>query len=153
MAIRSPGCWPFRDIGSFHRAVILSSYFILSLSTPASPHPYWFFCNPLVLKAEKLHSLSPVDIISFKMQEHTFYIPIIHFEHSLRKSYDLGHQFTLMPFPDDLEKEYRLFGHGYFKRRYGDELIKERRIDFIYSLENDLIKLNKPPKIVVECIS
>ena len=73
------------------------------------------------------------------MQEHTFYIPIIHLEHSLRKSYDLGHQFTLMPFPDDLEKEYRLFGHGYFKRRYGDELIKEIKKAYI-------LKYVRPPE-------
>lgn len=59
------------------------------------------------------------------MQGHTFYVPIIQFEHSLRKSYELGYEFTLMPFPDHLEKEYRLFGHGYFKRRYGDQIIKE----------------------------
>jgi len=59
------------------------------------------------------------------MQEHFFYIPLIHLEHGLRKTYQLGHGFTLLPFPVDLEKEYRLFGHGYFKRHYGDQIIKE----------------------------
>lgn len=67
------------------------------------------------------------------MQEHIFYISLIHFEHSFRKHYPLGHGFTLMPFPEDLEKAYRLHGHGYFKRHYGDQIIKE--IKKTYCLE------------------
>jgi hypothetical protein len=67
------------------------------------------------------------------MQEHTFYIPLIHLEHGFRKTYKLGYDFTLQPFPADLEKEYRLFGHGYFKRHYGDQIIKE--IKKAYCLE------------------
>jgi hypothetical protein len=59
------------------------------------------------------------------MQDHIFYIPLTHFEHSFRKTYTLGHGFNLLPFPNNLEKEYRLFGHGYFKRHYGDQDIKE----------------------------
>jgi len=67
------------------------------------------------------------------MQEHIFYIPLIHLEHGLRKTYKVCPGFSLLPFPDDLEKEYRLFGHGYFKRRYGDQIIKD--IKKTYCLE------------------
>lgn len=67
------------------------------------------------------------------MEEHTFYIPLIHLEHGFRKTYKLGYGFTLLPFPVDLEKEYLLFGHGYFKRHYGDQIIKE--IKKTYCLE------------------
>lgn len=59
------------------------------------------------------------------MQEHIFYIPLLHLEHGLRKTYKFCHDYSLLPFPDDLEEEYRLFGHGYFKRRYGDQVIKD----------------------------
>ncbi|GEM_PF-1802962 len=61
------------------------------------------------------------------MQEHIFYIPLIHLEHGLRKTYKLCHGFSLLPFPDNLEKEYRLFGHGYFRRRHGDLVVKEAK--------------------------
>lgn len=61
------------------------------------------------------------------MEEHTFYIPLIHFEHRFRKTYKIGHGFMLMPFPSRLEEEYRLFGHGYFRRHYGDLIIKEAK--------------------------
>jgi len=67
------------------------------------------------------------------MQEHIFYIPLIHLEHRFRKTYKLCHGFSLLSFPDDLEKEYRLFGHSYFKRRYGDQIIKD--IKKTYCLE------------------
>jgi hypothetical protein len=73
------------------------------------------------------------------MEAHTFYVPIINLEHNFRKSYDIGHRFTITPFPDRLEKEYRLFGHGYFKRRYGDQIIKEIQKTYV-------LKYDRPPE-------
>lgn len=61
------------------------------------------------------------------MEEHLFYIPLIQLEHNLKKPYDLGNGFALGPFPRKIEEEYRLYGHGYFKRHYGDQVIKEAK--------------------------
>lgn len=65
------------------------------------------------------------------MIEHLFLIPVVNFRHRLRKQLPLAEGFSLIPFPARIEKDYRLFGHGYYKRHYGDLLLKEIRPNFL----------------------
>jgi hypothetical protein len=59
------------------------------------------------------------------MEKHIFYIPVTQFQHRLKKEYPLSEQFSLVPFPRKIEDEFRFFGHGYYKRHYGDLFLKE----------------------------
>lgn len=65
------------------------------------------------------------------MEEHLFYIPVVQFKHRLKKEYSIAQGFSLVPFPDKLEQDFRLFGHGYYKRHYGDLFLKEVRRSFL----------------------
>jgi len=65
------------------------------------------------------------------MLEHLFYIPVTQFVHRLKKEYVLSPEFSLLPFPERLEKEFRLFGHGYYKRHFGDLFLKEIQSSFL----------------------
>ena len=59
------------------------------------------------------------------MADNIFYIPIVNFHHRLSKEYELGEGFTLVKLPKEYDLEFRTFGHGYYKRHYGDQLLKE----------------------------
>ena len=65
------------------------------------------------------------------MIDHLFYIPVTQFLHRLKKEYVLSPQFSLLPFPAKLAKEFSLFGHGYYKRHYGDLFLKEIQSSFL----------------------
>ncbi len=61
------------------------------------------------------------------MADTIIYIPIVNFRHRLSKEYDLGEGFSLVKFPKTFDVEYRTFAHGYFKRHFGDQFIKEAK--------------------------
>jgi hypothetical protein len=82
------------------------------------------------------------------MEEHLFYIPLVHFQHRLKKEHALTQQFSLVPFPEKLEKDFRLFGHGYYKRHYGDIFLKEVRQSYLLRYAWKTGRFKSPQELV-----
>jgi hypothetical protein len=55
----------------------------------------------------------------------TFYIPIIALRHQWTKEFQLGQGFELVRFPSSVAEAYREFDHGMFRKRHGENLLRE----------------------------
>ncbi|MFZ5876005.1 MAG: hypothetical protein ACOYXU_06300 [Nitrospirota bacterium] len=55
----------------------------------------------------------------------TFYIPIIALRHQWTKEYQLGQGFELVRFPSPVADAYREHDHGLFRKRHGENLLRE----------------------------
>jgi hypothetical protein len=63
----------------------------------------------------------------------TFYIPIVALRHQWTKEFQLGQGFELVRFPSSVAEAYREFDHGMFRKRHGENLLRE--IQNSYSLK------------------
>ena len=65
----------------------------------------------------------------------TFYIPLTSLRHQWVKDYQLGQGFDLVRLPSRLAEAYMEFDHGFFRRRYGELLIKDIQNNYCLKLE------------------
>ena len=78
----------------------------------------------------------------------TFYIPLTALRHQWVKEYELGQGFDLVRFPARLAEAYRDFDHGYFRRRYGEQLINDIQGNYCLKLEWPIDPFQTPEEMV-----
>ncbi|MEO5656662.1 MAG: hypothetical protein ABIO65_06355 [Nitrospiria bacterium] len=78
----------------------------------------------------------------------TFYIPLIALRHQWIKEYELGQGFDLVRLPASLVEGYREFDHGLFRRRYGEQLIKEIEGNYCLKLQWPIEAFQTPEEMV-----
>ena len=78
----------------------------------------------------------------------TFYIPLTALRHQWVKEYELGQGFDLVRFPARLAEAYREFDHGYFRRRYGEQLINDIQGSYCLKLEWPIDPFKTPEEMV-----
>lgn len=65
----------------------------------------------------------------------TFYIPLIGLRHQWIKEYELGQGFDLVRLPAALVDAFRDFDQGMFRRRYGEQLMREIQGNYCLKLQ------------------
>jgi len=78
----------------------------------------------------------------------TFYIPVIALRHQWAKEYELGHGFELVRFPSHLADAYRDFDNGYFRRRFGELLIREIQSGYCLKLSWPIERFATPEEMI-----
>lgn len=78
----------------------------------------------------------------------TFYIPLIALRHQWIKEYELGQGFDLVRLPASLAEGYREFDQGLFRRRYGEQLIKEIEGNYCLKLQWPIEAFQTPEEMV-----
>lgn len=78
----------------------------------------------------------------------TFYIPLVAVRHSWEKEYELGPGFQLVRFPSSLADAYREFDHGAFRRRYGDQLLRDIQNNYCLKISSPIEPFRTPRELI-----